>query len=760
MKKALYFILMVLMSVNVAYAQLAPKSKAVKGVVYSINNRGDKETVPFATVYWLQSGTYVDCDADGKFTFTLFEKANDATLVATAIGYNKDTLVVNYHTSDIEFLLRGVNELEKAVVQARQEGSYLSKLTPVKTEVITAAGLCKMACCNLAESFENSASVTVGYSDAITGAKQIRLLGLSGIYTAMLDENRPTMRGLAAPFGLSYIPGQWLESIQIAKGPSSVINGLEAITGQINMEHRKPTDEKPLFVNLFVDSHLMNEANISSSLQLNEKWSTVLLGHYSSMPMAHDGNGDGFRDEPTSLKFNFANRWLYYDQSGMQIRFGIRALSDDRVGGQVGYDKSMRGDGYVGIPNNPWGSNINNKGVNGYVKIGVPLNSDNSENIAFVADYTYHQLDSYFGLKNYNGKQNSVFANLIYQNILSDEHRINAGIRNQFDLFDEAYLDYRLINALSPLPFLPNGNRKENSVGVYGEYTYTYGDKFSAVAGLSVDYNNLYGFLVAPRANIKYSFSDHLVFRASGGRGYRSPNVLVDNIGIMSTGRYLYFSQNFDIEDAWTYGGNVTGYFSITGNDNSYLSFDYFRTDFNKQVIVDQELDLSRISIYNLKGRSFTNTYQVDLSLEPIDRFVIVTTFRYTDAKVTLQNQGLVERPLTSRYKGVLNLQYSTRMNIWTFDFTAQLNGPCKLPYFMEGRGATSPAYPILFAQITRKFKGFDIYIGGENLTNYKQPNPIIEYENPFSEGFNASCVWGPISGIKVYAGMRFTLWK
>lgn len=756
---------MVFMAALSLNAQIAPKSNTIKGVVYTQKNNGPKEGVPFATVYWLQAGTYVDCDVDGKFTFTVFEMAEDATLVATAIGYNTDTITVNYNTRDVEFLLTGVNELEKAVVQARQEGSYLSRMTPVKTEVITAAGLCKMACCNLAESFENSASVTVGYSDAITGAKQIRLLGLSGIYTAMLDENRPTMRGLASPFGLSYVPGQWLESIQIAKGPSSVVNGLEAITGQINMEHRKPTDEKPLFINLFVDNHLMTEANIASSLQLNEKWSTVTMGHYSSMPMGHDGNGDGFKDEPTSLKFNLTNRWLYYDQSGLQVRFGVRALTDDRTGGSVKFKKEMRNqnDGVTNmVANGIWGSNINNKGVNAFVKVGLPLNADQSRSLAFVADYTYHQIDSYFGVKDYNGRQNSVFANFIYQDEFGEHHRINAGIRNQFDLFDETLNDIYITGfgqQWNKKEYLLD--RRENAIGVYGEYTYTAGDKFTAVAGVSVDYNNLHGLLVAPRANLKYAFTEDIIFRASGGRGYRSPNVVVDNIGMLSTGREISIAPNLDMEDAWTYGGNITGYLPIGENRNSYLSFDYFRTDFNKQIIVDQEFDLSKVSIYNLEGRSFTNTYQFDFSVEPIERFIIIATYRYTDAKVTLAGQGLVERPMTSRYKGVLNLQYATRMNIWTFDFTAQLNGPCKLPMFMVENGVdTSPAYPVLFAQITRKFRGVDVYIGGENLTNYKQKNPIIGWENPYSSEFNASQVWGPILGWKVYAGMRFTLWK
>ncbi len=740
----------------------------LKGVVYGSVGDGKREPVPFATVYWLESGTFMDCDEKGAFTFTTFKQI-DATLVASAVGYNKDTVTITPQMTYVEFNLVSINELQQALILGKSQTNYLSKLSSVRTEVISAAGLCKMACCNLAESFENSASVTVGYSDAITGARQIRLLGLSGIYTQMQDENRPVMRGLASPFGLSYIPGQWLESIQIAKGPSSVINGVEAITGQINMEHRKPTDEKPLFINLFLSHTLRTEANVASSLQLNDKWSTIILGHFSIDPMAHDINKDGFKDEPNTMQFNFANRWLYYDQSGVQVRFGVKGVYEERLGGQMDYKKNMRSELFTS--NTYWGSDIVNKNINGYLKVGVPLNADNSHNIAMIADYTYHHLDSYFGAKSFYGQQHSGFVNIIYQGIPNDNHRFSFGVRDQYDFFDETLKDVYISSIVrhqdggadvTKEENIYNLGRSENQVGVYGEYTYNYGDKFTGVVDLSLDYNNLHGLLFSPRMNLKYSITDYLVLRASGGRGFRSPNIIVDNLGILSTNRKIKIDDNLDMERAWTYGGNITGYIPIGFGENTcYLSFDYFRTDFQNQIIVDQERDHHLAWIYNLDGRSYTNTYQADFAVEPIERFTILATFRYTDAKVTLADKGLVERPLTSKYKGVLNLQYATRMNLWTFDFTAQINGPARLPDFAVENGKQySEVYPVLYAQVTRKFKGFDVYIGGENLTNYRQKNPIISAEEPYSKDFNATVVWGPLMGIKIYAGMRFTLWK
>ena len=572
-----------------AYAQQSDGT--LSGAVYTVSLDGEREPVAFATVYWLGSDVYADCDENGKFSIER-DAERDAVLVAAALGYIRDTVAVEPGRTFLEILLRSDNQLDEAVVTARGEANYLSRLSNVKTEVISSAGLNKMACCNLAESFENSAAVSVGYSDAVTGARQIRLLGLSGIYTAMLDENRPVMRGLAAPFGLSYIPGQWLESIQIAKGPSSVINGVEAISGQINVEHRKPTDEKPLFLNAFINSMLMAELNAASSLQIGNRWSTVLMAHASRSFMAHDMNGDGFRDEPEMTHLNFANRWLYYDQSGVQVRFGVKALYDSRLGGQMTFRRehvdSLR------TMSVPWGTYITNQGVNGYLKVGVPLNEDNSHNIAVVADYTWHQLDSYFGLRSFFGRQNSGFLNLMYQGIPNDTHRFTFGLRNFFDGYvqtlHDGYVDP--LSASRRALFADYDlSRNENSLGIYGEYTYTLGEKFSAVADLSLDWNSLYGLFLSPRVNLKWSPAEWLVIRASGGRGTRSPNVVVDNLGMMSTGRRLDIAPDLDMESAWTYGGNITFYIPIGFEDNSYLSFDYFRSDFTSQIIVDQEYD-------------------------------------------------------------------------------------------------------------------------------------------------------------------------
>ena len=648
----------------------------------------------------------------------------------------------------VDSLLTRLDTLSASVASTSNQANYLSRGKDLRTEVISSAGLMKMACCNLAESFENSASVTVGYSDATTGARQIRLLGLSGIYTQMLDENRPVMRGLSAPFGLSYIPGPWLESIQIAKGSPSVINGVESITGQINMEHRKPTDEKPLFVNASVMSDTKTDFNVASSLQLSDKLYTVILGHVDGNFRTHDMNGDGFADEPALLQFNLANRWLYYTPE-WQVRWGVKAVRDTRRGGQI---------------SGSWKSDVVNHLLNGYFKLARSLREDGSASIALVGDYSLQKMDAGFGLNAYNALQHSGFVNLIYRNQFNEHHDFTAGVSFTGDWWqEELRAGGRSLTEPDKGPRLSECCRW----APYAEYTFKAGDAFSAIAGVSACIPDRFHFFAVPRLTVKYQPIEALVLRANGGRGVRWNNPVADNFGILSTGKtFIGDIASHTWEDSWTYGGNATLHFS----DVTYLSLDFFRTRFAQQRLLDRE-SATEIVFYTLDGHeSWTNTYQADFSTEPVERLTFTLTARYTDARVWQPSGEVRETPMTSRFKGVFNAQYKTRLSKWIFDFTASVNGSARVYDFMtvlrdedgallypEGR---TPVYPLLYAQVTRRFRGFDIYIGGENLTDYTQPLPIVGAADPYATDFDAASVWGPLMGAKLYAGVRMTIWR
>jgi len=652
-----------------------------------------------------------------------------------------------------------------------------------------------MACRPLAEGFENSASVTVGYSDAISGARQIKMLGLAGTYTQILDENRAIMRGLSAPYGLSYTPGMWLNSIQVSKGISSVTAGHEAITGQINLEHRKPTDDERLFLNVYFDSELKPEVNLSSAIPVtaDKRLSTVILAHGSMDTKSYDHNHDGFRDLPLSRQFDIANRWLYQADNGMQVRWGVKYINDYRLGGQMGYRKSMKDEMLHWIDesqpdhynhNRPYGSEVKNEEVNAYFKLGMPVGKsvfDKDEqdemrsNFAVVVDFDHFNEDAYFGAFNdYSGRQNMLNANAMYVHYFTYRSSLISGISASSRWVDENLVQNLGViqdwQGLIPENKVLDSKRLEPEIGAYMEYTYSIKDKLSVVAGLRYDYNFYFRKnMITPRAHVKWNITPTTVFRASAGLGYRPTDVITDNIGILATGHQIYgvplhYRDLNRMETALTAGGSLTQTISTINHNDMTISFDYFRTQLFHSVIVDQEYIYGATFIYDTNKKSFTNSYQVDLTWTPIERFDIFATFRYTDSKYTVRREGggyeLVERPLVNRFKTLLNLQYATRMRKWTFDVTAQLNGRSRIPKTEPDiPSAYSPVYPMFYAQVSRRIKHWDIYIGCENIGNYTQKHPILNADNPYSWYFNSSLIWGPLMGRKFYIGVRFNLY-
>ena len=768
---------------------LSVSALAVCGTLSAQDLRGvvrdaDNQPLVGASVYW--EGTTIGASTDAEGAFLLHRVKGYDNLVASYLGFVNDTLHVANVAERIEFALRadGV-ELEDVVVEGNLSGNFVKRDGIVKNEMISFAGLCKMACCNLAESFENSASVTVGYSDAISGARQIKMLGLAGTYTQILDENRPIMRGLSAPYGLSYTPGMWLNSIQVSKGVASVTAGHEAITGQINLEHRKPTDDERLFVNLYLDDELRPEANISTAFPVskNKKLSSVILLHGSMDTDVRkmDHNDDGFRDLPLADQLNIANKWLYAADNGTQIRWGWKFVQENRLGGMLDYKNSMRDQMREkwDQPGTLYGSKIRNRGANGYFKIGTPVGpsvydpdekDEMRSNLAFVADFDHFNENAYFGLNDYKGNENALAMNLMYNHYFTYRSSLIVGAQAQLQYYRESLANNTPWIEAAKSRFY-DFDRSEQEVGAYAEYTYAVKDKFSIVAGVRGDYNAFYDkFFVTPRGHIRWNITPSTTLRGSAGLGYRSTNVITDNIGILATGRAIVFKDSdfskFNrLEKALTVGGSLTQTFGLVSADDATLSFDYFRTQFYNSVIADQEYNADQILLYNSDKRSYTDTYQIDFSWTPVERLDIFATFRYTNSEMTIDRPdgttARVERPLVSKYKTLLNIQYATKFRRWVFDATAQLNGPARIPT-QTGDLADdkySPRYPMFFAQVSRKIGKFDIYVGCENIADYRQHDPILNADNPFSTGFNSMNVWGPLMGRKFYAGLRFNLY-
>lgn len=751
----LFTTLLLIITTTGAYAQ---NTHTIKGVVYGIDNSGTKIELPNASLFWADSQQGKSTDIKGRFTIEIPTNKTNPRLVASFVGYQNDTLTIIAGAEEVEFLLTEGVMLGEATVRSRMRGSYISKLIPQQTEIITKAGLQKMACCNLAESFENSATVTVGFTDAVSGAKQIQMLGLSGVYTQMLDENIPTLRGLASTYGWSYIPGTWMEAIQVSKGTSSVVNGYESTTGQINLEFKKPDNTEPLFINLFAANDYRMEANVTSAVKINDKLSTGLMLHASTDPKEHDVNNDGFMDIPKTKLFNVYNRWVYENpDKQLESRTGFKFLYENREGGQL---KNM--------PSPRFTTDILNKNFNVYNKTGFAVGHKEGQSVGIINSFTYHEQNSEFGAKLYDGKQLSYYGNAMLSSYIGNtSHKYTVGASFMYDQFDDYFTDTLRVNNPQGTP-RTGMYRQEIVPGAFAQYTYSYLEKFTLILGLRGDYNSRFGTLITPRANLKYSIIDDIVLRLSAGRGYRSPQVIAENIGLMASSRNYNIAliNDLDIEKAWNYGANLTFYIPMYDDRKLTLGLDYYRTDFDNQAVVDMEYNRGQVFFYNLKGKSYANAWQADINFTAFEGFDIYGAFRINDTKITYSKDGrehLVDKPLMSQYRGLLNLSYATKFEKWKFDVTAQLNGPARLPNLPETNGylnvnEKSPAFPLYFAQITKKTRRLDIYVGCENIFNYMQHDPIINPQNPFAANFDSSRIWGPLMGRRFYAGIRLRI--
>ena len=715
----------------------------VKGTVK--DNLGDP--IAGANLFWQGTTQGTTTSADGTFSLS---KPNDKhMLVVSFIGFENDTIHVSNRNETLDIVLREGVELSEVNVVSRKLGTMKLRNSVMNEDMISSAELSRAACCNLGESFVTNPSVDVTYSDAATGAKQIKLLGLSGTYVQMMTENIPNYRGSAAPYGLGYVPGPWMQSIQVSKGSSSVKNGYEAITGQINVEFKKPQlPEADWFsANLFASSTNRYEANADATVKLSKRWSTSLLAHYENETKAHDSNDDGFADIPRVEQYNLWNRWAYMGDRYV-FQAGIKVLTEDRNSGQVSHGKTSLAD--------PYKISIGIDRYEAFTKNAYIFNKEKNTNLALILSTTLHNQDATYGRKLYNVDQTNVYASLMFETEFNPQNSFSAGLSFNYDAYDQ---HYRLENTTdNPLKAF----EKEAVPGAYVQYTLNLNDKWMVMAGLRGDYSNEHGFFVTPRAHLKYNPNEYVNFRLSAGKGYRTNHVLAENNYLLSSSRKVEIAKNLDMEEAWNYGASVSTYIPIFGKTLN-VNAEYYYTDFLKQVIVDMDSNPHEVAFYNLDGRSYSHVFQVEASYPFFKGFTLTGAYRLTDAKTTYKGERM-EKPLTSKYKGLLTASYQTPLGIWQFDATLQLNGGGRMPTPYElGDGQLSwerryGSFEQLSLQVTRYFRRWSIYVGGENLTNFKQKNPIIDAANPWGNNFDSTMIWGPVHGAKGYIGIRFNL--
>lgn len=723
--------------------------KIIKGVVLEENKQGGFVPLAGATVVWLGTNTGTVSDSSGVFSIRQIKDAK--RLIISYTGYTPDT-ISTVNAKELKIILASGKQLNEVTVTAKQRSTYLSSLNPIRTQVMTERELFKAACCNLSESFETNPSVDVSYNDAVTGSKQIQLLGLSGNYTQLTVESLPGPRGLATPFGLNFIPGPFVESIQLNKGVGSVVNGYESIAGQINVELKKPQTAEKLYLNAYINDMTKTDLNLVLTEKFGDKWSTALLLHDNFQTKTNvDYNKDGFRDMTSGNLFTAVNRWNYNGTKGFESQLGFKILIDDLTGGQTSFDPDR--DKFT---TRSYGLGIKTNRYEVYGKAGYVFPEKKYKSIGLQLSAFDHKQDSYFGMTSYNGRQKNFYANLIYQSIIgTTAHKFRTGMSFLSDNYNELFNATRY-------------ERQETVPGAFFEYTFTPVEKFNIVAGIRADHNSLFGWFATPRLHVRYEPVKGTTIRLSAGRGQRTANIFAENNSVFVSARQMSIitssagkAYGLDPEVAWNKGISIDQKFRLF-NRSANFALDFFRSDFQQQVIVDLE-DARQVKFYNLDGKSYSNSFQAEMNLEPVKNLEVRLAYRFFDVKSTYGGQ-LLQKPFTARHRAFTNLAYEA--GGWKFDYTFNINGSKRITNTSANPPAwqkipESPSYILMNAQVSKtvgKKHPVDFYIGGENLTNFLQGDVIVSADQPFGPYFDASLIWGPVTGRMFYAGFRYKI--
>ncbi len=635
--------------------------------------------------------------------------------------------------------------LQEFVITKKQDNTRKLRSVATNTDCLLSGELKRAACCSLGESFTTNPSVDVNYSDAATGARQIKLLGLSGSYVQMLTENIPNFRGAAAPYGLGYIAGPWMKSIQISKGASSVKNGYESLTGQINIEMLKPQSDKYFMGNAYVDHMGKAELNLAANAHLSDKVSTALLLHGQNDFKQHDGNGDGFIDTPRVRQVTALNRWAYAGGNGYIFQAALKYLYEDRHSGQHTAHSDMQTE-------HPYSVDLRTNRWELFTKNAVVIDDESGANIALILSGSLHNQDSEYGHKLYDVDQQNVYASLMFERNWGEMHALSTGLSFNYDRFDQYYrLTHNVANGKT------RAKECENVGGAYAQYTLNVDEsRWVLMTGLRYDYSSLYGSMVTPRLHLKYNPSEALSAHLSAGRGYRSSHPLAEFSYLLASSRSIIIDSNIKQESGWNMGGGLTGNIKI-GSKKVSISGEYYFTRFNNQTVADLYTNAHAAYIRSVDGNSRSHSAQIETTVTLSNALNFTAAYRYTDVREDY-GYGARRKPLTSRSKGLFTVNYTPMMGLWAFDATVTVNGSGVMPTADSNNPlwqATYPTYAQLSAQITRSFRHFDVYVGGENLTSYKQKTPIVDAANPWGDNFDSTMVWGPVQGAMVYAGVR-----
>ncbi|MFZ4560130.1 MAG: TonB-dependent receptor [Saprospiraceae bacterium] len=730
---------------------LAPvvlSAQTIRGTVH--NDKG--EPLIGANVYWLESQKGVYSGNEGAFEIP-FRKGQEKRLVASYVGHTSDT-IAPASQDFVQFRLPESQTLGEVLVQGYREGVLISGLNAIKTEQITQTELKKAACCDLAGCFETQASVQPQTTNVLTNSKELRILGLSGVYNQVLVDGFPMVQGLSYTYGISGIPGALVDNIYVAKGANSVLQGFESISGQINVETLDPEHDKRLRLNLYMNRFKETHLNANYTIK-RKKWGSLAAVHVVQPAGRFDRDGDAFLDLPRLSRYMLFNKWTYGKESnwGWNSTIGLRYLREHRLGGQLPFNaRTDQGSSEV------YGQLVRFDQPEFWAKTGYRFN-DQHNLVVYVSGFQHAQ-NSFFGSAHYVARQQNFYVNAQYEWSYGD-HTLKTGASTRYLDLEE---DIRFTAPLPVRSFAGNYRKTERIPGWFAENTLRLlKGNLTWIAGIRLDHHDRFGAKATPRMLVKYDLGPRTVLRANIGTGWRTANILSEHVGILSSSRDLVFEEELLPEKALNMGINLTRNFeSPRAGLSGYFSADFYRTGFKNQIFPDYDSHPTRAIIRNFTGSSQSTGFQADLSLTIRGRLQVKTGYNFLDVYRSTET-GRQTLPFNPKHKLLATLGYGFWKDKLRFDANAHWYGKQRLPETSQNplafqRPSFSAPFSVFNLQATYNLSAFSIYAGCENLFDFRQKRPILGWQDPFGPFFDTSFVWGPTRGRELYLGFRWDL--
>lgn len=722
----------------------AASQVTVKGLV---KNRFDAP-ISGAKLSFGDSGAYVLTDSLGTFAFT--QSVKGKFVIVSHPTYLNDTVRLdkrNFYT----IVLNEFQTITGVKVKAESEKNLALKGISSHTEVIGQGDLKKTACCDLAGCFETQGTVQPMTTNIITNAKELRILGLSGVYNQVLTEGIPMMYGLAYTYGISSFPGTLIDNIFVSKGTNSVLQGFESVVGQVNVIPKSPDRSEKFLYNSYINSFGENQHNLNYRIGKG-KWNNLTSIHVVQPASKWDRDKDEFLDLPLLQRYLVYNKLKYGDEykGNFYAILGLKAYNEIRYGGQWNFNPTSDL-GSVSV----YGQSVKFNQFDGYFKAGYKLNED--RRISWMNSAQTHDQNSWFGSVNYRARQFQAYSNLQFEQNWNGSHEFKSGVSLRVLNMNEriSFSDTTLKRTYAGTYI-----KKEMIPGVFAENTFKWrGDIITLITGVRADHHNLFGWKVTPRAMLKYDVTDKAIMRMSAGTGWRTVNLFSENIGLLVSSRDIVFKEPLKEESAFNWGVNFLQRFKKK-HFEGFFTIDFYQTRFQNQFFPDYDSEPTKALIYNFSGHSISNGFQTDWNVKVKKLVELKAAYNFLDVYRIINSEKYI-LPFNAKHKLLIAVSYLPKSKKWRADVNVHWFGKQRLPDTenypeLFRQSSQSKSYTTFNLQLTKTWKKFEFYGGCENIFDYRQLRPIVSWQDPNSPYFDTSFNWGPTRGREAYIGFRY----